>query len=128
MQQSQSGTARQRRNVNKPAYKTDGKAAVLDLPSNCRTRFVIVAITGIMVSAWFIARTFVAFAPLTSVFAQYAAGSKFPSLLDATVEELTVGLEKGDFTSVDLVQVCVATFFGERYTEQEAHQTPGMSN
>lgn len=107
MRQSQSGTARQRRNVNKPAYKTDAEVPIPEFSSNNRTGFVVVAIIGIMVSAWFIARAFVAFAP---VFAQYATESKFPSLLDATVEELTVGLEKGDFTSVDLVQVCVANF------------------
>ena len=29
----------------------------------------------------------------------------YPSLLDATVSELTAGLDKGDFSSVDLVNV-----------------------
>jgi amidase len=72
-----------------------------------------------MVSAWFIAKALVAFAPLTSVVAQYAAESKFPNLLDATVEELTVGLEKGDFTSVELVQVSCSSLVGEHEMEKE---------
>jgi amidase len=58
-----------------------------------------------MVSAWFIVRAFVAISPLTNVCAQYGEPSKLPLLLDATGEELTVGLEAGQFTSVDLVQV-----------------------
>jgi len=57
-----------------------------------------------MVSAWFIAKALVVFAPLTSV---WAHESKFPALLDATGEELTLGLERGDFTSVNLVEVCL---------------------
>ncbi|KAH7069765.1 glutamyl-tRNA amidotransferase subunit A [Paraphoma chrysanthemicola] len=63
-----------------------------------------------MVSAWLLVRACVAFAPLTSVYAQYTtapAESKYPKLLDATAEELTAGLERGDFTSVDLVQAYV---------------------
>lgn len=60
---------------------------------------------GIMVSAWFLAKVFVAFAPLTSVIAQYATPSVLPELLDATADELISGLEAGDFTSLDLVQV-----------------------
>jgi amidase len=58
-----------------------------------------------MVSAWLILKAFVAFSPLTSVYAQYGESSKFPLLLDATGEELTAGLEMGQFTSVDLVNV-----------------------
>jgi amidase len=71
---------------------------------------------GIMVFAWLFARALVAFAPLTSVLAQYRA-SKFPKLLDATVEELTVRLERGDFMSMDLVQVCFASSRGQHGEE-----------
>lgn len=60
---------------------------------------------GIMVSVWFFAKVFVAFAPLTSVVAQYATHPVLPELLDATADELISGLEAGDFTSLDLVQV-----------------------
>ncbi|KAL1598172.1 hypothetical protein SLS59_007182 [Nothophoma quercina] len=60
-----------------------------------------------MVSAWFLAKVFVAFAPLTSVIAQYATPSVLPELLDATADELISGLEAGDFTSLDLVQAYV---------------------
>jgi amidase len=59
-----------------------------------------------MVSAWLLVKAFVAFAP---VCAQYGEPSKLPLLLDATGEELTAGLEAGHFTSVDLVQVSIAT-------------------
>jgi amidase len=62
-----------------------------------------------MVSAWLIIKAFVAFSPLTSVNAQYV-NSSLPLLLDATGEELTLGLEEGHFTSVDLVQVSIRTF------------------
>jgi amidase len=65
-----------------------------------------------MVSAWLIVKACVALAPLTTVVAQYGAVSKYPALLDATAEELTAGLEKGDFTSVDLVQVGRLAFPG----------------
>ena len=61
-----------------------------------------------MVSAWFLAKIFVAFALLTTVVvAQYGAcePAKLPALLDATAEELVRGLERGEFTSVDLVKV-----------------------
>lgn len=58
-----------------------------------------------MVSAWFLAKLFVAFVPLTSVVAQYATPPVLPELLDATADELISGLEAGDFTSLDLVQV-----------------------
>jgi amidase len=57
---------------------------------------------GIMVSVWFFAKVFVA---LTSVVAQYATHPVLPELLDATADELISGLEAGDFTSLDLVQV-----------------------
>lgn len=60
---------------------------------------------GIMVSAWFLAKVFVAFAPFASAAAQCATHTVLPELLDATADELILGLEAGDFTSLDLVQV-----------------------
>lgn len=60
---------------------------------------------GTMVSMWFLAKVFVTFAPLTSVVAQYSNASVLPGLLDATADELVAGLEAGQFTSLDLVQV-----------------------
>jgi amidase len=58
-----------------------------------------------MVSAWFVVKTFVAVVPLTHVFAQYGTPSVLPPLLDATADELIAGLEAGDFTSLNLVEV-----------------------
>ena len=58
-----------------------------------------------MVSAWFLAKAFVVFAPLATVYAQNNGTTKFPSLLDATLDELVTGLDSGAFTSLDLVQV-----------------------
>ena len=66
---------------------------------------VIFITVCIMVSMWFLAKIFVAFAPLTSVVAQYSNASVLPELLDATADELIAGLEAGQFTSLDLVQV-----------------------
>ena len=34
-----------------------------------------------------------------------AKGKPFPSLIDVTLEDLSTGLESGQFTSVDLVNV-----------------------
>ncbi|KAH7397394.1 amidase signature domain-containing protein [Pyrenochaeta sp. MPI-SDFR-AT-0127] len=59
-----------------------------------------------MVSAWFLAKVFVAFAPLMRVHGQYDK-PVLPLLLDATAEELIAGLEAGMFTSVDLVHAYV---------------------
>ncbi|KAH7381309.1 glutamyl-tRNA amidotransferase subunit A [Phaeosphaeria sp. MPI-PUGE-AT-0046c] len=61
-----------------------------------------------MVSAWLIIKAIAAFALVTNVHARYGVASKLPSLLDATGEELTVGMEMGHFTSVDLVEAYVA--------------------
>lgn len=58
-----------------------------------------------MVSAWFLAKVFLAFPPLPSVYAQYNGTAGFPSLLDATADDLAAGLNAGAFTSLDLVQV-----------------------
>lgn len=66
---------------------------------------VIFITVSTMVSMWFLAKVFVAFAPLTSVVAQYSNASVLPELLDATADELIAGLEAGQFTSLDLVQV-----------------------
>jgi hypothetical protein len=60
---------------------------------------------AVMVSAWLIVKTFVAIVPLTHVFAQYGTPPVLPSLLDATADELIAGLEAGDFTSLNLVDV-----------------------
>ena len=68
-------------------------------------RTVAVAIAT-MVSAWFLTKVLVAFAPLTTVVhAQYNTTTDLPLLLDATGDELVAGLEAGAFTSLDLVQV-----------------------
>ena len=68
-------------------------------------RTVTVAIAT-MVSAWFLTKVLVAFAPLTTVvYAQYNTTTDLPLLLDATGDELVAGLEAGAFTSLDLVQV-----------------------
>ncbi|CAE7212213.1 hypothetical protein P3342_012342 [Pyrenophora teres f. teres] len=58
-----------------------------------------------MVSAWFLTKVFVAFAPLVSVYAH--PNTKFPLLLDATADDLVAGLHAGDFTSADLVTAYV---------------------
>ncbi|KAJ4377758.1 hypothetical protein N0V83_000588 [Neocucurbitaria cava] len=60
-----------------------------------------------MVSSWFLLRALAIFAPLTSVLGQYDTPAHLPLLLDATAEELTAGLDAGDFTSVDLVNAYV---------------------
>ncbi|RII05183.1 hypothetical protein CUC08_Gglean010276 [Alternaria sp. MG1] len=61
-----------------------------------------------MVSAWFLTKVLVAFAPLTTVvYAQYNTTTDLPLLLDATGDELVAGLEAGAFTSLDLVQAYV---------------------
>ncbi|KAF2124038.1 amidase signature enzyme [Dothidotthia symphoricarpi CBS 119687] len=67
-----------------------------------------IVFSGSMVSAMFALKVFVAFAPLTNVWARYTNKTALPLLLDATGEELTMGLETGAFTSVDLVQAYVA--------------------
>jgi hypothetical protein len=111
MRQSQSGTSAPRHH-NKHGYKNNdnahrGKRSYAG--PNTFTRSAAVVAIGIMVSAWLIIKAFVAFSPLTSVYAQYV-NSSLPLLLDATGEELTLGLEEGHFTSLDLVQVSIRTF------------------
>jgi hypothetical protein len=106
MRQSQSGIFAPRQH-NKHAYKSGdnthrGKRSYAG--PNPFTRSAAIVAIGIMVSAWLIIKAFVTFSPLTSVYAQYV-NSSLPLLLDATGEELTLGLEEGHFTSVDLVQV-----------------------
>jgi hypothetical protein len=105
--QSQSG-------YNKHVYKThdvayDSKAAAARSLTSIHSPYQTVAVAvGIMVSAWFLTKVCIAFAPLTSVvYAQQYNVSVpvLPSLLDATADELIAGLDAGSFTSLDLVQV-----------------------
>ncbi|KAF2825272.1 amidase signature enzyme, partial [Ophiobolus disseminans] len=106
MRQSQLGDAEKDKNVNESAAMciNGGDARIPRPLFKFHTWETISLPIAIMVSAWFIARAFVALAPLTSVVAAY---SKFPDLLDAGVEELTLGLERGDFSSVQLVEAYV---------------------
>jgi hypothetical protein len=110
MRQSQPGTTR---NNHKHVYKSDGNAQPrLETQNSGPPFFPRSAIRigiGIMVSAWLILKAFVAISPLTSVYAQYGESSELPLLLDATGEDLTAGLEMGQFTSVDLVNVSTYT-------------------
>ncbi|KAL5376462.1 hypothetical protein DPSP01_010471 [Paraphaeosphaeria sporulosa] len=72
-------------------------------------KWFIVTTTVTMVLLAYLWKAFLAttvVAPLT--FAVPSGGHKFPKLLDATASELTAGLEKGEFTSVDLVQAYTA--------------------
>jgi amidase len=103
MRQAQLGTCAPK-NHNKLAggYKDDIHAHHWYRGPNPPTRSAAVVAVGIMVSAWLIVKAFVAIAPLS--YAQYV-NTSLPLLLDATGEELTLGLEEGHFTSVDLVQV-----------------------
>lgn len=99
-------------NYGKNSYKiSDGvhnHSAVLHIRrsylSRSRPSRLTVLLLRIMVSAWFLVKALLAFAPITSVYG-YATHAKLPLLLDATAEELTLGLEDGAFTSVDLVKV-----------------------
>jgi amidase len=79
-----------------------------------------------MVSAWFLAKAILAVAPLTSVYAQYSAPSSLPLLLDATTEELALGLEAGNFTSVDLVNVSLALSINTLQQLTEPRHTSGV--
>jgi hypothetical protein len=107
MQRSQSDSSRYRGEY---VYKNDPitrfteehttRPSLLYLP-----RWVVSIAVGTMVLTRFLAKALLAVAPLTSVCAQYSAPSSLPLLLDATTEELTLGLEAGNFTSVDLVNV-----------------------
>jgi hypothetical protein len=112
MRQLQAGTAR---NYNKDAYKSHNIDRPSVEPRHPSPHFFPPSALrigiGIMVAAWLIVKTFVAFSPLTSVYAQYGEPYKLPLLLDATGEELTVGLEEGHFTSADLVQVSIIHLF-----------------
>jgi hypothetical protein len=97
---------------NKPrSYKTGENFL---LAEECRavpsllSPWSIVLFVFVMMSGRLFLQALVAITPLTGVCAQYhATVPKLPSLLDATAEELTAGLESGSFTSVDLVQVCI---------------------
>jgi len=60
-----------------------------------------------LIAAMFLTTLVAAFAPLPNVWAQSRPTPPLPLLLHATAEELALGLEKGDFTSVDLVDAYV---------------------
>jgi hypothetical protein len=82
-----------------PAPKT-GRTAYLT------NEWLIVVIAVAMVLMAYVWRAFVAttlVAPLA--FAAPSGGHTFPKLLDATASELAAGLDKGMFSSVDLVKV-----------------------
>ena len=68
-------------------------------------KWVAFCTVAIMVSAWFLTKVFVAVVPMANVIAQYSTTPVFPGLLDATADQLISGLDAGDFTSLDLVQV-----------------------
>lgn len=74
-------------------------------------RKTLIGAVGIMVSAWFLAKVLVVFAPLTSAHTQCNASAQLPLLLDATADELAMGLAAGYFTSVDLVEVCYTKIY-----------------
>ena len=82
-----------------------------DCPTSSQTlgilsnKWVAFCTVAIMVSAWFLTKVFVAVLPMANVIAQYSAPPVFPGLLDATADQLISGLDAGDFTSLDLVQV-----------------------
>ncbi|KAL5117324.1 hypothetical protein ACEQ8H_004769 [Pleosporales sp. CAS-2024a] len=103
--QSQSGTVRAKDARSKSAYKEDGSARQghQALPTPTRVAVVVYVAVGIMISAWLLLKAVVAFASLTSYV--QSANASLPFLLDATGEELTLGLEQGHFTSLDLVQL-----------------------
>jgi hypothetical protein len=106
-------------NNNKPIYKDAHQRYRSPNPPTRSAAFVAI---GIMVSAWLIFKALVAFAPLTS---SAPVNSSLPLLLDATAEELTLGLENGQFTSVDLVQVSHKR--GSSYMRRlVANVTPGL--
>jgi hypothetical protein len=106
-------------NNNKSIYKDAHQRYRGPNPPTRSAAFVAI---GIMVSAWLIFKALVAFAPLTSC---ALVNSSLPLLLDATAEELTLGLENGQFTSVDLVQVSHKS--GSSYMRRSvANITPGL--
>jgi hypothetical protein len=130
MRQSRPGTTG---NNNKHVYKTGGNAQPKIEGQNSGPHFFPRSATrvgiGIMVSACLILKAFVAFSPLKSVYAQYGESSEFPLLLDATGEELTAGLEMGQFTSVDLVNVSayiIAPWRQTRVRQALANLLPGI--
>lgn len=65
-----------------------------------------------MVALGYLWKALVTSTVVVSVVARPVSDSALPSLLDATVSELASGLEKGSFTSVDLVNVRTLRLFG----------------
>ena len=78
-----------------------------------RRRFLVVAV--VMVLLAYLVRAFLAWTVAIS-FTNAHPGyyGKLPLLLDATVDELKDGLEKGAFSSVDLVNVSLSPTNGKR--------------
>lgn len=68
-------------------------------------KWFIVAASLTMVLLAYIWRAFLAFTIVAPLASAAPGGHEFPKLLDATASELTAGLDKGEFTSVDLVKV-----------------------
>jgi hypothetical protein len=69
-------------------------------------KWLVVAIAVAMVLMAYLWRAFLAttlIAPLAST--APSGGHTFPKLIDATAIELAAGLDKGEFSSVDLVKV-----------------------
>lgn len=67
---------------------------------------LIASVATTMVLIAYLWKAFVAASVVVPSVSAYPSGENaFPSLLDATVEELTAGLDKGDYSSVDLVNV-----------------------
>jgi hypothetical protein len=96
------------------AYKDDvndhagNRPALCSRLSSCRIHVVVViiAVALTMVSLYYILRSAAVLAPLASIVAGAPGyGKSFPSLAEATTEELVAGLKAKHFTSVDLVDV-----------------------
>lgn len=87
-------------------YKASTPAAENGRTVLRRNKLLLTAVATTMVFAAYLWKAFVATLVIVpSVSALPSSGNAFPSLLDATVGELTAGLDKGDFSSVDLVNV-----------------------
>lgn len=92
-------------------HAADGHPLSVQQPAYYYLKQVTFFTVGTMVSMWFLVKVFVTFAPLTGVVAQYPTAPQLPELLDATADELIAGLEAGQFTSLDLVQVGTTSHF-----------------
>jgi hypothetical protein len=70
-----------------------------DIIPSVKPRYSLRSILIVMVPVWFFVRAV--------VLVGCAYGAKLPLLGEATAEDLALGLERGDFTSVELVKVCL---------------------